>query len=588
MAGKRKKVKEYQWSEYQKAIYDFIENGYGNLVVEACAGSGKSSTMLKCIELIPSDKKILMSAFNQDIVNELSDKIGKPENVDVRTLHSLGLQFLKRNVTDSRLEPNQFKYESYVRSNIGTLSDIYPSLGKSDSDKYVRNIIRLVEFGRYYLCQTEKDLSFVEERYDIDLIADEKRVAVKVMEWGKSYLDEIDFTDMVWLPNELHMKPLGLLYDFIFVDECQDMNRAEREMLLKCFRMGTRLISFGDDNQCIYSFAGSDPKSFEKLKGIPNTTIMPLSVSYRCSESIVKLARTIVPSIEPNGDGRKGQVVRDVSVDDITDGSMVLCRNNAPLVQVYGMLLKKGRKARFRGREIGTGLCKVLASAIDDNDEKFDYNRIFSRLYSELFSVRDRVADRHGITREEAMDTQQVQSVLDDIRSLEILSEGVATCSELTDKIMDVFSEDGTYGSIELSTIHKAKGAESNEVFIICPSLMPSRTAKKEWEKRQEENLVYVAYTRARDRLCFVSEDGFEKYRRATKDESERLDRIASSLGIDAEPKRRFEHTKTVNVEDIDEYKKDVVSTTKIIGIGDSRKSSCGWTMSPAKKKNRR
>jgi superfamily I DNA/RNA helicase len=82
------------------------------------------------------------------------------------------------------------------------------------------------------------------------------------MEWGKNALETIDYTDMVWLPNVLFLKPLGLLYDFIMIDEVQDMNKAERELVLKCFKMGTRMMSVGDKNQMLYQFSGADQDSF--------------------------------------------------------------------------------------------------------------------------------------------------------------------------------------------------------------------------------------------------------------------------------------------------------------------------------------
>jgi ATP-dependent exoDNAse (exonuclease V) beta subunit len=61
---------------------------------------------------------------------------------------------------------------------------------------------------------------------------------------------------------------------------------------------------------------------------------------------------------------------------------------------------------------------------------------------------------------------------------------------------------------IALSTIHKAKGLEANNVYIACPSLMPSRSATQDWEKEQEHNLMYVAFTRAKNKLVFL--DGSE------------------------------------------------------------------------------
>jgi type IV secretory pathway ATPase VirB11/archaellum biosynthesis ATPase len=72
MARKKKETNiEYPWSDYQKAIYKFIESGTGHLVVEASAGAGKTSTLIKCLDFIPEDKKVLFSAFNRDIVKEL-------------------------------------------------------------------------------------------------------------------------------------------------------------------------------------------------------------------------------------------------------------------------------------------------------------------------------------------------------------------------------------------------------------------------------------------------------------------------------------------------------------------------------------
>jgi len=42
--------------------------------------------------------------------------------------------------------------------------------------------------------------------------------------------------------------------------------------------------------------------------------------------------------------------------------------------------------------------------------------------------------------------------------------------------------------------------------------LMPSKSAKKDWEIRQEYNLMYIAYTRAKRILGFIDEKGFEKF----------------------------------------------------------------------------
>ena len=57
----------HAWSSYQTAIFDEVENGEGNICVEALAGSGKSTTAVECVSHIPADQTILFTAFNKEI-----------------------------------------------------------------------------------------------------------------------------------------------------------------------------------------------------------------------------------------------------------------------------------------------------------------------------------------------------------------------------------------------------------------------------------------------------------------------------------------------------------------------------------------
>ena len=94
----------------------------------------------------------------------------------------------------------------------------------------------------------------------------------------------------------------------------------------------------------------------------------------------------------------------------------------------------------------------------------------------------------------------------DVIEGLKTLSEGLVTVDELLNRINTIFQDNGNEGVI-LSTIHKAKGLESDNVYIFYPSLLNSRKNIKEWEKQLEENLIYVAYTRAKKTLNFIKEE---------------------------------------------------------------------------------
>ena len=180
MARKKKGIEKEVFvpSKYQQAIFDFVKNGQGNAVIEAVAGSGKTSTAIKCLEFIGKDEKILLTAFNTDIVEELKRKtknLDNKENISCRTMHSLGYALLMSNYPNQiEPKPNEFKYSGYIYNNIASLSgDYYFALKTKDRAKYLENIKKLVNFGRYYLCENLNDLQFIEDHYHIPVFFNE-------------------------------------------------------------------------------------------------------------------------------------------------------------------------------------------------------------------------------------------------------------------------------------------------------------------------------------------------------------------------------------------------------------------------------
>ena len=372
---------------------------------------------------------------------------------------------------------------------------------------YKDNVKKYVDYGRYYLCECTEDFEFIRDRYAIEDIADEMLVAQKIMAWGMTNLASIDYTDMIWLPNVLDIDAGSYKYDYIMADECQDINRAERMLLLRCFKEGTRLVCVGDPNQAIYSFAGSDPESFNELKKLPNMTCLPLSISYRCARNIVTFANKLVPTMEPSDDERTGEVKYDLMLTEVKDGDMMVCRNNAPLIQIYVKLIKQGKKAYVRGKDVG----EKLISMVNGTEQELlnvscEKDGVFARLYNDLFSLRNKIMIDSKVDEIDAMSTSMFLDELDRIKTLEYLSEDILTSAELISKLSKAFENENMIDGISLSTVHKAKGLEADRVFIVAPDLMPSKSAKKDWEKTQEMNLMYVAYTRAKNSLFFLSD----------------------------------------------------------------------------------
>lgn len=510
--GRKKKIVEpaqimsgFIPSKYQQDIFDFIQHGNGNSVINALAGSGKTSTIVNAVKLIPSTCNALFIAFNKEIVKELEKKLAGVKNVQVKTLHSLGLLMIQRNL-GTNIEIDEYKYRTFIKKNIKQLSSAdFDKMTTKLMQQYTDNVIQLCDLGRYNLAQCEKDLLQVSARHDIPIIDDECNAVLNVMKWGRENTTSIDFTDMVWLPYELTLNPIGLQYDYIFIDECQDLNAAQRELFLRCFRRGTRFIAVGDKKQAIYSFAGADAESFAKLQNLPNTTTLPLPISYRCPKKVVNLANQFVDTMECREGAPDGEIVHNVSIKDIHDGDMVLCRTKMPLIKLYMRYLRMGVKSYVRGQDIGLNLLRMV-----DKTEQIVLNvslqkdGVFARLYDDLFEERNRLMIKRGMDLEDATLSNQIMNKYDSIKALEILAEGLTSARDLHDRIENVFAESAD--GVCLSTIHKAKGLEANNVYILCKTLMPSRLATQDWEKEQEQNLMYVAYTRAKYKLGFVSE----------------------------------------------------------------------------------
>lgn len=510
--GRKKKIVEpaqimsgFIPSKYQQDIFDFIQHGNGNSVINALAGSGKTSTIVNAVKLIPSTCNALFIAFNKEIVKELEKKLAGVKNVQVKTLHSLGLLMIRRNL-GTNIEIDEYKYRTFIKKNIKQLSSAdFDKMTTKLMQQYTDNVIQLCDLGRYNLAQCEKDLLQVSARHDIPIIDDECNAVLNVMKWGRENTTSIDFTDMVWLPYELTLNPIGLQYDYIFIDECQDLNAAQRELFLRCFRRGTRFIAVGDKKQAIYSFAGADAESFAKLQNLPNTTTLPLPISYRCPKKVVNLANQFVDTMECREGAPDGEIVHNVSIKDIHDGDMVLCRTKMPLIKLHMRYLRMGVKSYVRGQDIGLNLLRMV-----DKTEQIVLNvslqkdGVFARLYDDLFEERNRLMIKRGMDLEDATLSNQIMNKYDSIKALEILAEGLTSARDLHDRIENVFAESAD--GVCLSTIHKAKGLEANNVYILCKTLMPSRLATQDWEKEQEQNLMYVAYTRAKYKLGFVSE----------------------------------------------------------------------------------
>jgi superfamily I DNA/RNA helicase len=244
-------------SSYQQAIYDWIEQGTGNALVDAVAGAGKTSTLIEGAKRLQTTNACFV-AFNKVIADEIASRLQSTgSRMQASTIHSLG----KRCLGKVRIESN--KYLKLCRRYFGSLPDVEIVLKDTPEAAAVKYLRTLVNFAHLTMSgPTEERLLDLVLHYALDDLL--RVVARNPMLWetiwsGVSVVTEmgieqyqrerlIDFNDMVCLPTVLcTSKPQ---FDFLLVDEAQDLNQAQLELILGCQGPNGRLLFVGDSRQC--------------------------------------------------------------------------------------------------------------------------------------------------------------------------------------------------------------------------------------------------------------------------------------------------------------------------------------------------
>ena len=496
----------FTFSKEQDDIFNFAEHGLENLIVQAVAGAGKTTTLIECANRIGDGKSILMLAHNKSTRDTLKERVGDKKNVHVYTLHGLAWRmFIEHFGSEPELDDD--KYRNYINKNISTLAgEEYNKLNGPARLQYKYNVFELIDKSRHNLKQSEKEITkMAKKKYGMTLVADECKFASEVLKWGVSNTEVVDFQDLLWFPSQFGYITKFYTADIIMLDEAQDASLAQQDVIKRCFTRKTRMFSFGDRDQTINSWCGSDTDAFEHLKDRDtfrrNAKEYPLTTNYRCGYKIIEYAKRYTDNnIHAREGAHEGIVNLNAHLYEIKEGDMVLCRNMAPLMEFYRIAISQGKKVYFRGEEFGKNLKNIVDCSYGDSVKEI----IFS-IKRRLIAYWDFLTETTELDKRETMLNPGVISLLDTIKAIENMPRTVETRNDIDKFIKDVFSDEGKEG-IQLSTIHKAKGLEADNVFIICPSLIPSRLAELDWEKEEERHLQYVMCTRPKNSLNFVTE----------------------------------------------------------------------------------
>lgn len=244
---------DFELSSYQKDILDyFVKNPHSNILINALAGSGKSSTLRLLTEHTKTSDVYL--AFNNSVAEEFRQKITNPKT-KVYTIHALSFLIMNTNLSDEsksnkkggfgkkpgsnesakldNLKPYKildsiypsefgkisFEYKQFLSSNFISLYNLV-RVTMTDLDN-IEEINKLVKDHNLFIDLSENNFKAPNESAIYSIINRLDKKSKAQFESEKT----IDFTDMIYitywkLKEKEWTVPYWLLFTNIYLDEC--------------------------------------------------------------------------------------------------------------------------------------------------------------------------------------------------------------------------------------------------------------------------------------------------------------------------------------------------------------------------------
>ena len=298
----------------------------------------------------------------------------------------------------------------------------------------------------------------------------------------------------------------------LVIDEAQDMN-SDEFALINCLieqNEEMRVIAVGDDDQNIYEFRGASSKYLEQFMADRKAAKHELIENYRSKKNLVEFTNDFVKKIRhrlketpiaakqaDNGNIKlvcyqNGNLITPLVQDILTTGlagtTCVLTKTNDEALQITGLLLKKGMQAKLIQSNDGFSLQNLL-------EVRFLLNEI--NIGDDVKIISDEVwANAKSEMRKKFHQSSKIEVCNNLIKQFEESNSKKKYKSDLEvfvreSKLEDFYNENGE--TIFVSTIHKAKGKEFDNVFIMLENF----NSATDEAKRQ----LYVAMTRAKRNL---------------------------------------------------------------------------------------
>jgi DNA helicase-2/ATP-dependent DNA helicase PcrA len=520
-------------SEQQASIVNASHLGLGPVVVKAGPGSGKTHTVVSLIKshlsqgVRPED--VIAITFTRRAARELKERLGREgRGVRASTIDSLALDI----VHEQRPELNLLSPSCYWIV-FKTVCDMFGIKPTTEKWAEVEELRESTVMGRREPSKLDPMMQYLD-----NLLS------------GSNYSDYLGVLIQAIIRTSQSGYRIGCR--LLIVDEAQDTSKIQWRLIENLVRAsGCQFIVVGDMNQNIYSWRNAAPEVFYRYAIDDDSIALPLKQSFRCSPKIVRASNHLIqfnPDAEADVESTRAGLFHPVKVstdravievlnllEDLygPDDIAVLCRTNRTVDNIsreirevgvevnavhspegkVGFLAMAGVFGCDQHNTVNQILFKESGAQMEyrlhGNDAESIIGSLLRQPYGAQVFQYITQCSGNDIVFAEALtvldDVPLFQGAVDELKK----SLGGYYIRDAIERLLAPGEVEESKGAVTVSTIHQAKGLEWPAVVIadLQEGVFPSKKSlRSEDGIIEERRLMYVAMTRAKDRLVLCAD----------------------------------------------------------------------------------
>lgn len=273
------------------------------IMLVAGAGTGKTNTIVKKIIYLVKEKRvipynILAVTFTNKAVREIRERVNNSlftnhSGVVVNTFHQLAKSILDKDDNYQLLGYKSLKIledegREKILDKIIKYNEMYNKV--NEFNKTIKGL--LIDFN------AKKNNRYIESsNKEYEELFKQLYHAYVLEVFANGYIELDDLVNLVIELLERYpeiRKEVSSAFDYIFVDEYQDVNK-EQYKLIKLLKNKNKILIVGDEDQAIYGWRGSNSKYFRDFQlEYPDCRVIKLERNYRSTQQILNLADSFI------------------------------------------------------------------------------------------------------------------------------------------------------------------------------------------------------------------------------------------------------------------------------------------------------